>query len=450
MKLHFIAIGGSIMHGLAIALQRAGHTVSGSDDQIYNPAKNRLSQAGILPEKEGWDPDRITVDLDAIILGMHAFEDNPELRRAKELGLSIYSFPEFIYEQSRNKQRVVIAGSYGKTTVTAMVMHVLKGVGKDFDYLVGAAVPGFDNAVRISETAPVIIIEGDEYLASRLDRRPKFLLYKPHMVALTGISWDHINVFPTEAEYIAQFEYLIQAMSKAADIAYNSSDKLLNKLVKAHTNEESQYLHPYTTPTYRIRDGVYHVKIGGVSSPVALIGKHNMANMQTAWEVCRLLSVEPEAFMEQMRTFVGAKSRLETVSEEGNRLVIKDYAHAPAKVLATVEAVRERYKKKNLVACVELHTFSSLNEDFLPLYKNSLKAANKRIVFVDPHAVESRRMKPITARQIQAAFGDSKLTFVSTIEALQKAINDARKGDDVFLMMSSGNFGGLALENVGK
>ena len=450
MKLHFIAIGGSIMHSLAIALHRAGHTVSGSDDQVYDPAKTRLAQAGILPENEGWNPEKITPDLDGIILGMHAFDDNPELQRARELGLTIYSFPEFIYAHSRNKQRVVIAGSYGKTTVTAMVMHVLKGSGKQFDYLVGAEVEGFDNAVRLSDSAPVIIIEGDEYLASRLDPRPKFLLYQPHMIAITGISWDHINVFPTEAGYIEQFDLLIRSMDKAADIVYYVGDKLVTKLVKAHIDEECQYPHPFSTPSYRIREDVYHVKIGGVSKAVSLIGKHNMTNMATAWEVCRLLSVDPEVFMKHISTFKGARNRLETVYQDAKRMVIKDYAHAPAKVKATVEAVRERYKKKNIVACVELHTFSSLNAEFLPLYKNTLKEANQRIVFVDPMALEKRRMNPISSIQIRKAFGDSRLKFVNSASELEQAVRESLKGDDVLLMMSSGNFGGISLESLGK
>ncbi len=450
MKIHFIAIGGSIMHSLAIALQRAGHEVSGSDDQVYDPARTRLKEAGILSEKEGWHPERITRGLDAIILGMHAFEDNPELIRARELGVKMYSFPEFIYEHARNKQRVVIAGSYGKTTVTSMVMHVLEKVGKSFDYLVGAEVPGFDNSVRLSHDAPIIVVEGDEYLASRLDRRPKFLLYHAHMIAITGISWDHINVFPTEALYNAQFEALLDSLGKAGDVVYPAGDNHLARMVKDHTDEESQYLHPFPLPSYRVKEGVYQIKINGKTQAVSLIGKHNMANIATAWEVCRLLSVEIEQFLLHISTFVGAKSRLETVLESDNRLVIKDYAHAPAKVKATVEAVRERYKKQNMIACFELHTFSSLNADFLPHYKNSLKGANHKIVYVDPHALEKRRMAPITAAQVIKAFGDKKIVVVTSPESLQTAIRATiTKGQDVFLMMSSGNFGGTDLTQVG-
>lgn len=449
MRVHFIAIGGSIMHSLAIALQQAGHHVSGSDDQIYDPARTKLEKAGILPEKEGWDTGRITPDIDAVILGMHAFEDNPELVRARELGINVMSFPEFIYQQSANKHRVVIAGSYGKTTVTSMVMHVLRGVNKKFDYLVGAEVPGFDNPVKITPDAPVMLMEGDEYLSSRIDPRPKFLLYQPHIALITGISWDHINVFPTEEIYIEQFRKLLQGMEKAGAVVYNSDDKVLSGLVKDELEESTHYTFPFSVPSYRVRDGVYEIKLAGLKQSVQVIGKHNMANIAAAWEVCDLLSVQPEDFMKHIATFTGAKFRMETVSDQGKQLVIKDYAHAPAKVQATVEAVRERFKKRNLIACVELHTFSSLNKDYLPLYKGTLKKADRKIVYVDPHALEKRRMPPITREDLIQAFGDKSLVYVNNPESLQQAVTDSKSGDDVMLMMSSGTFGGTDLKTLG-
>ncbi|MEZ4825713.1 MAG: Mur ligase family protein [Bacteroidia bacterium] len=445
MKVHFIALGGSIMHSLAISLDQAGYTVSGSDDQIYDPAYTKLKNAGLLPEKEGWDANRITPDLDAVILGMHAFDDNAELIRARELGLNIVSFPEFIYQQSRNKHRIVVAGSYGKTTVTSMIMHVLRSMNRKFDYMVGAEVPGFENPVSVTPDAPMIIMEGDEYLASKMDPRPKFLLYHPHIAVITGISWDHINVFPTEKEYNYQFVRLLQSMEKAADIVYNQEDSLLAGMVKEHIDESSQYPHPFGVPSYKVKDGVYEVKIEGERVGVKMIGKHNMANIAAAWEVCNLLGVEAPDFARHIATFTGAALRMETVSDTPGKLIIKDYAHAPAKVQATVEAAREKYKGRQLIACVELHTFSSLNKAYIPLYKNTLRKADKRIVYVDPHALEKRRMPPLSTEDLRQAFGDPSIICVSNPGELQEAVRKNLSGNDVLLMMSSGNFGGTNL-----
>lgn len=448
MKIHFIAVGGSIMHSLAIALHQMGHEVSGSDDHIYDPASSNLAAHGLLPESFGWNPDRITSDIDAIILGMHAFEDNPELIHARELELNIYSFPEFIFEHSKQKQRIAIAGSFGKTTITSMVMHVLNGIGKKFDYLVGGQVPGFENSVRLSEEAPIILLEGDEYLSSRIDRRPKFLLYQPHMVLLSGISWDHINVFPTEEEYVKQFELLIQSLSKAADIVYSASDDRLNQLIEEETDPELHYLHPFDLPVYSIREGRYEIEIEGERSAVSVIGKHNMSNIQAAWKVCQLLAVEAKDFLDHIRTFEGAKLRLEVVQESSKEVIIRDYAHAPAKVQASVEAVRERFKDHNLIACVELHTFSSLNKEFLPMYEDTLLPADQKIIFIDPHALEKRRMPMISHQDLQQAFGDDNLVYVNSPEELQNVIDQSRSGNDVLLMMSSGNFGGVHMESL--
>jgi UDP-N-acetylmuramate: L-alanyl-gamma-D-glutamyl-meso-diaminopimelate ligase len=448
MRIHFIAIGGSIMHSLAIALHRAGHKVTGSDDQIYDPARTKLKNVGLLPEKDGWDVSKITKDIDVVILGMHAFEDNPELIKATDLGLNIVSFPEFIFQQSKNKHRIVIAGSYGKTTITSMIMHVLKAEGKDFNYLVGANVPGFDNSVRLDEDAPTLIVEGDEYLSSRMDRRPKFLLYQPHMVAISGISWDHINVFPTEEEYVDQFGFLLKSLSKAAVVIYNEDDKRLVNLVKKYTDDDSQYLHPFSVPSYKVKNAQFEIKIKGEKQKVKIIGRHNMTNIATAWEVCSLLGVDLENFLKHISTFEGAKSRMETVYEDDQKLIIKDYAHAPAKVQATVEAVKERFKKRNVIACVELHTFSSLNKNFIPLYKNTLKKADHKIIFVDPHALEKRRMPAISRDDLVKAFGDKSLIFLTKSEEIQPNIDKLKTGDDVILMMSSGNFGGVALADL--
>ncbi|MEM9987043.1 MAG: Mur ligase family protein, partial [Bacteroidota bacterium] len=437
-----------VMHSLAIALKRQGHEVSGSDDKIYDPAFSRLQAEELIPDKEGWHPDRIHADLDAIILGMHAFEDNPELKKAQELELPIYSFPEFIYHQSAHKQRIVVAGSYGKTTVTAMIMHVLQAHGKKFDYLVGAQVDGFDNSVRLSDTAPLIVLEGDEYLASKLDPRPKFLHYRPHVTVVTGISWDHINVFPTEDIYEEQFTALLESIAKAGDIIYNEGDARLRSLVETYTDANSQYRHPYQTPKYKVKDGVFEIRLAGERSSVPIIGRHNMANMAAAWQVCRLLSVTIEEFIAYMQSFKGASIRLEIIRQNGELTLIRDYAHAPAKVRASVNAVRESKANHNLIACVELHTFSSLNEEFLPLYKQTLKGADHKIVFVDPRALERKRMPPITREQLVKAFGDQQLIYATSPEELAQHIGQVRSSKDVVLMMSSGNFAGLDLEAI--
>ena len=445
MTLHFIALGGSIMHSLAIALKQQGHTVTGSDDKIYDPAASKLRAQGLLPDAEGWHPARIHAGLDAVILGMHAFEDNPELAKARELNLPIYSFPDFIYQQSRHKQRIVIAGSYGKTTTTAMVMHVLQGVGKQFDYLVGAQVDGFDNPVRLTDEAPMIVLEGDEYLASRLDPRPKFLLYRPHIAVITGISWDHINVFPNEDVYEEQFANLLHQLEKAANIIYCEEDARLRALVETYTDANSQYRHAYATPKYKVRNGQYEVKLEGEQAVVPLMGRHNMTNLAAAWRVCKQVGVEIEDFFRHMQTFKGASIRLEVQHESEAQVLIRDYAHAPAKVQASVEAVRERYPKRNLIAVVELHTFSSLNASYLPLYHKTLKKADHRIVYVNPEAVAQKRMPPITHDQLVGAFGAKDLVYVTNPAELTQAIQQAQGQRDALLLMSSGNFGGVEM-----
>ncbi len=440
MNLHFIAIGGSVMHGLALALARNGHQVTGSDDHFYDPAKSRLAEAGLLPATEGWDPARIHPGLDAVILGMHAFDDNPELFRAQELELRVFSFPEFIYHQAQHKQRIVITGSYGKSTVTAMIMHVLEKVGKKFDYLIGAPVPGFDLSVRLSDDAPIIVMEGDEYLASKTDPRPKFLLYQPHMVLINGIAWDHINVFPTEELYVEQFARLIQGMGKAGTIIVNEEDDRLMKLVRAYEQPDTHYVHAFGCPSYRVQNGVFQVKIDGERTDVSVFGRHNMFNIAAAWEVCQLLAVPVEAFRQHIATFQGAGIRLQVLSDSAGRIEIRDYAHAPEKVKASVEATREKYGKASLLACVELHSFSSLNPAFLPRYKGSVAKAEEVIVFVDNAVFERRRMEPLTEAQVQAAFGHSNLRFFTDPAALAEAV--AGSSAQVKLYMSSGNFSG--------
>lgn len=449
MKVHFIAVGGAVMHSLAIALARAGHQVTGSDDEIFEPSRSRLQAEGILPEP-GWNPEKITPELDAVILGMHAFEDNPELARARELNLPVFSFPEFIYNQSLHKQRIVVAGSYGKTTVTAMIMHAFSRAGLDFDYVVGAQVPGFDNPVRLSERAPMILIEGDEYFASRQDPRPKFLFYKPHSVVLTGIEWDHINVYPTQEAYEAAFEQLLSGLDKAADIIFQDSDPVLHRLVKEFTDTDIHYLYPFVLPPYKVRDENFQVKLGGEWGSLRIAGAHNMANLAAAWQVCELTGIEAADFLRYMADFVGAGLRMQTLHNSPNLAIIRDYAHAPAKVRSTVQAVKEWRSRKNLIAVFELHTFSSLDKRYLHYYKHALKLADKRILMVDPHALEKRRLPELTDDFLRDAFGDKKLVVVHNSAELLQELNAGRKGNDVMLLMSSGPLGGLNWEDLTK
>lgn len=438
------------MHSLAIALKEAGHNVSGSDDQIYDPARSKLEKHGILPEADGWDPGKITEDIDAVILGMHAFHDNPELARAKELDLATYSFPEFIFEHARNKHRIVIAGSYGKTTVTSMIIHVLDKAGRAFDFLVGASLPGLDNSVRLSEEAPLIVLEGDEYLASKLDPRPKFLLYQPHMIVINGISWDHINVFETEEKYHQQFKDLLDCIEKAGTVIYNKEDEVLANMAEDYIQDESLYVYDFTTPKYEIGSEGFTIELEGEKQLLSVIGKHNMQNVRAAWMVCQLLGIEIRDFLDHMADFKGASSRLELVHEQEERIIYKDFAHAPAKVQATVQAVREKFQERKLVACVELHTFSSLNQKFLPHYKDTLEHADHKIVFVDPHATEKRKMDPISKEDLVQGFGDESLIYVKNSDELLSAISSLEAEKDVLLMMSSGNFGGLDWEELKK
>lgn len=449
MRIHFIAIGGSIMHSLAISLARQGHQVSGSDDKVYDPAKSKLAAEGLLPSEMGWHPENIDKDIEVVILGMHAFADNPELLKAQALGLTIYSFPEFIYAFSKHKQRMVITGSYGKSSVTAMIMHVLRYVGKTFDYLVGAQVPGFEQSVSLSEEAPLIVMEGDEYLSSKIDPNPKFLHYQPHILVVTGISWDHINVFPSLKTYEEQFRRLLSTQAKASSIIYAKDDKVLSGMVKEYMVDEVHYSIPFSTPSYKVKEGVFSLKIEKKRTDLQVIGEHNMRNLAAAWEACKLVGIELSDFMEAVRSFRGANSRLETIKHTPNSIVYKDYAHAPAKVGATVKAVREQYPKRNFIACLELHTFSSLTKSFLPEYKGTLDSADTKLIYINPETVAAKRMEAISEEELQAAFSSTDLKLLNQKEDIISSVQEKITGEDVILMMSSGNFSGVELTNIG-
>ncbi|MDH3648287.1 MAG: Mur ligase family protein [Saprospiraceae bacterium] len=438
MKIHLIAIGGSIMHNLAITLQKAGHVVSGSDDEIYNPARDRLQACQLLPTTLGWNPDKIDRSHDLIILGMHARTDNPELSKAQKLGLPIVSFPEFIYQQSITKTRVVVTGSHGKTTTTSMILHVLKKVGRAHDYLVGAQLEGFDTMVRLSG-APQIIIEGDEYLSSCLDSRPKILHYKPHIAVITGIAWDHMNVFPTFESYREAFVDFLQSMVRGGVLFYFAEDLVLTNLIRSNGSHLECF--PYHAFPFIPEKG--SLVFNGSEIPLHIFGQHNMANLRAAYHVLKELEVTEKEFIESIPSFRGAAKRLQEIGRGQGSILFQDFAHAPSKVKATIAAVRHRYPTKKLTALLELHTYSSLNKNFLPQYRHSMTTADLRVVFLNDHTMQMKKMPPITDQEIRDAFDDDELIVIRQSADLEFFLADQQWIDHNLLLMSSGTFGGL-------
>jgi len=438
MNIHLIAIGGSAMHNLAIALKKKGFNVSGSDDAIFEPSKGRLKKHGLLPKEKGWRTEKITSKLDAIILGMHARIDNPELIRAQELNIPIYSYPEYIYQQSENKKRVVIGGSHGKTSITAMILHVLKNIGMDFDYLVGAQLDGFDTMVRLSN-APIIILEGDEYLSSPIDRRPKFHLYKPHIAVLSGIAWDHINVFPTFDNYVEQFRIFKNTVIDS--LIYFSEDKELNLLMNENISCNKI---AYKTPNYKIKNGITSVE----GYDLNIFGKHNLQNLNAALLVCRELGISQSVFFKQIQSFNGAAKRLELVSKTENCCIYKDFAHSPSKLKATTAALKEQYPDRKLTACMELHTFSSLNKDFLEEYKGAMEDADTAIIYYNPETIKNKKLKEINKEDIYNAFNKKELVIYTDTELLKKHLISIEWHNQNLLMMSSGNFDNIDFKKL--
>ena len=427
-KIHFIAIGGAAMHNLALAVaSKAGYQVTGSDDEIFEPALSHLRDAGLLPDEIGWHPERITPDLDAIILGMHAREDNPELVRARELGIKIYSFPEYLYEQTKDKIRIVVGGSHGKTTTTSMILYVLNRLGIEADYMVGAQIEGFERMVRLSDTAKYAVFEGDEYLTSPLDLRSKFLWYHPHVAILTGIAWDHINVFPTFPEYVDTFRKFVDSFEPNGSFIYYKGDENLRQIAEGARKD--------------IACIPYDAYEGNV--PMQVFGRHNMQNLQAAMLACHCIGVAPDDFYREISTFTGASNRLEKICETADSVAYKDFAHSPSKLKATVNAVRERYPNKKLVACMELHTFSSLMADFLPQYKNCMAEADIAYIYFNPKVIEHKRLTPITAEEVRNAFGTENVEVFTESEALQKRLKGLSYSNTALLMMSSGTFDGV-------
>ncbi|POS02425.1 UDP-N-acetylmuramate--L-alanine ligase [Flavobacterium croceum] len=446
MRTHFIAIGGAAMHNLALALHDKGYKVTGSDDAIFEPSKSRLQNKGLLPESLGWFPEKITTDVEAIILGMHAKPDNPELLKAQQLGLKIYSYPEFLYEQSKNKTRVVIGGSHGKTTITSMILHVMNYHNIAVDYMVGAQLEGFDTMVHLTEENDFIVLEGDEYLSSPMDRRPKFHLYQPNIALLSGIAWDHINVFPTFENYVEQFEIFVNQVTSGGILVYNEEDLVVKKVAEETQNPIRKI--PYQTALYKVENGKTLLETPNGFMPIEIFGAHNLNNLSGAKWICQCMGVDEADFYEAIATFKGASKRLEKIAESNNKVAYKDFAHSPSKVAATTKAVKNQYPNRKLVACLELHTYSSLNADFLKEYEGALDAADVAVVFYSPDAVKIKQLEEVSYEQIAQAFKRNDLLIYTQPAEFKEFLFTYNLDACALLLMSSGNYGGLDFEEV--
>jgi UDP-N-acetylmuramate: L-alanyl-gamma-D-glutamyl-meso-diaminopimelate ligase len=446
-RIHFIAIGGAAMHNLAIALHNKGYLISGSDDEIFEPAYSHLKSNGLLPEKTGWNPSNITKELDGIILGMHARSDNPELIKAQDLGIRIYSYPEYLYEQTKNKRRVVIAGSHGKTTITAMVIHVLKYCNTDFDFMVGSQIDGFDTMVSLNDTSKIAVFEGDEYLTSPIDLRPKFIHYKPHIALISGIAWDHINVFPTFESYLEQFRILVRLIDEKGALVYFSGDHNILSIVQEASKTIQKF--PYTGHKYCIEDsGTFLLGKDNLKTPLQIFGMHNLQNINGARLVCNQLGINDEKFYSAIASFSGTSKRLQVLKKTDDTIVFLDFAHSPSKVKATVQAVREQFPDKTLVAVFELHTFSSLNKEFMPQYLGTLDLADIPVVFFNEEVLIHKKLPSISSAFVYDSFNNCKLKVITDKESLEKFLSEQELKNSVLLLMSSGNFAGIDLKTI--
>lgn len=441
MKVHFIAIGGSAMHNLAIALHLKGYQVTGSDDEIFDPSKGRLEKYGLLPETIGWDDSRINKEVEAVIVGMHARIDNPELIKAQELGLEIFSYPEYIYEQTKDKIRVVIGGSHGKTSITSMILHVLNHHKVDHDYMVGAQLEGFECMVKLTKQAKIAVLEGDEYLSSPIDRRPKFHLYQPNIAVMSGIAWDHINVFPTFENYVEQFQIFVDKIEPNGSIIFCELDQEVNKVctkVRADINQTA-----YGTYAHSIENGISYVSHNGVKYGLGIFGDHNLQNLSAAVHVCKELGISEEEFFVAIQSFTGASKRLELVKRTSSSVMYKDFAHSPSKLKATTAAVKKQFEGRSLIACMELHTFSSLNKEFLEQYNGSMSTADKAIVYYSPKTLEHKRLSPLSKKDVKSAFNSDNVEVCTDSAELVKMLQAEDWNNKNLLMMSSGNFDGV-------
>jgi len=443
MRVHFIAIGGSAMHNLAIALHLKGFKVTGSDDEIFEPSRSRLDKHGLLPPKMGWQVENISTDLDAIILGMHARPDNPELLKAQELGVKIYSYPEYLYEQTKDKKRVVIGGSHGKTTTTAMVMHVLKALDMDFDYMVGAQLDGFDTMVKLTKDAPIAVFEGDEYLSSPIDLTPKFHWYRPHVAMLTGVAWDHMNVFPTWENYVSQFEIFADKMEPEGALIWFAQDEVLASIAKS--KNEQLRVQSYESFPYENQNGQCIIKFDDTDYPMQVFGDHNLQNMKGAQLVCQQLGIEADIFLKAMMSFKGAAKRLQLLAKNAHTNIYLDFAHSPSKLKATTEAVKNQFSNRKLLAVMELHTFSSLNKDFLPQYGHTMDAADQPFVYFNPEVIAHKKLPSVSREEVHQAFSRSDLQVFTSSNELVALLKKQNLTDVNLLIMTSGNLSGVNL-----
>ncbi len=441
MHIHFIAIGGAAMHNLAIALHKKGYHVTGSDDEIFDPSKSSLEKHGLLPKEYGWYPEKISDKIDVIILGMHARKDNPELLKAQELGLKVYSYPEYLFEQTKNKRRIVIGGSHGKTTITSMIMHVLKQLNYQFDYMVGAQIEGFDTMVSLSHEAKIAIFEGDEYLSSPIDLRPKFHWYKPNIALLSGVAWDHINVFPTWENYIEQFKIFTGTIEENGTFIWYKQDEELQKLnisLKAGIKSLD-----YDELLSSVENGKTKVEFNQKKYALSIFGGHNLQNLNGARLVCNEIGITNEQFFETISTFKGAAKRLQLIDENKECTVFLDFAHSPSKLKATISSVKNQYPNRKLIACMELHTFSSLNKSFLPQYKNTMLNADEALIYFNPEVIKHKRLESLSKEEVLNYFGTSNVKVFSDTNLLQKELLSKQWRNTNLLLMSSGNFSGI-------
>ncbi|MGL4363859.1 MAG: UDP-N-acetylmuramate--L-alanine ligase [Bacteroidales bacterium] len=447
MRTHFIAIGGSAMHNLALALHQKGHVITGSDDEIFEPAKSRLQAYGILPENIGWFPEQITPEINEIIVGMHARADNPELLRAKELGLKIYSYPEYLYQQSKDKKRIVVGGSHGKTSTTAMILHVLRYANIEADYMVGAQLEGFDTMVHLTNTAKIAVFEGDEYLTSPLDPRPKFHLYQPHIAIITGIAWDHVNVFPSWEEYVKQFSIFADLIEDGGTLIYCAKDKTCASV--AEIAKSSLLKIPYTAHPSTNKDGICNLSTDVGDLPLKIFGEHNLENLTAAMYACEQVGVTRRTFYAAIASFAGASRRLQLMASNDNSSVFYDFAHSPSKLQATTDAVKQQFPKRKLYACMELHTFSSLSKDFLSQYAGTMQSADCAYVYFNPHTLQHKNLKAITEDEVLEGFGGNVKVFTHSADLLS-ALQELPSENTNYLLMSSGNFGGVDIQALAK
>jgi UDP-N-acetylmuramate: L-alanyl-gamma-D-glutamyl-meso-diaminopimelate ligase len=442
---HFIAIGGAAMHNLALALCDEGFTITGSDDEINDPSKSRLQAKGLLPAAIGWFPEKINTSIDAVILGMHARKDNPELLRAQELGVKIFSYPEFVYEATKNKTRIVIGGSHGKTSITSMILHVFAENNIETDFLVGAQLKGFTNMVKFSNSSKFAVIEGDEYLTSPIDLRPKFHLYHPNIALISGIAWDHINVFPKWENYVEQFKIFIDCIEKEGSLVYYKNDETLNEIgIKSKNKNKYSYdVHPF-----EIENNITYLATPLGKLPVKVFGEHNLANISGAKQICLLCGINEVDFYRAIATFEGAAKRLQKIKENDNSVFYFDFAHSPSKLKATTKAVKEQFKDRKLIACMELHTFSSLKKEFLEQYQGAMNEADVPFVYFNPHTIEHKKLEAISTKEVQEAFKNEKVNVFTNSKEMVASLKKLKGKNTVFLMMTSGNFDGIKMEEL--